>query len=68
MRMSENIMPVLMWTEATLKMLMLISSTLNQERLRLMTDLSVTSMRVGNRKLPFVQRLALKISEAMTNE
>ncbi len=32
-KMSAHQMPVLMWTEATLLMLMLISSLLNQERL-----------------------------------
>jgi hypothetical protein len=46
-------------------MVMLISSTLNQERLRRMTDLSVTSMTVGNKKLPLVQRLAWKMSDGM---
>jgi hypothetical protein len=54
-----------MWTDATLVMLMLISSLLNQERLWRTTALSVTSMTVGKRKLPRVQRLALKNSEAM---
>ena len=51
-----------MCTEATLLMLMLISSWLNQERLRRVTDLSVTSIYVGKRKLPRVHRLARKIS------
>jgi hypothetical protein len=43
-------------------MLMLISSWLSQERLRRVTDLSLTSMRVGNSRLPRVQRLAQKTS------
>jgi hypothetical protein len=47
-----------MWTDATLVMLMLISSRLNHDRLRRMTAWSVTSMTVGNRKFPRVQRLA----------
>ena len=37
--MSDQTMPVLICTEATLKMLMLISSLLNQERLRRTTAL-----------------------------
>jgi hypothetical protein len=58
-------MPVLMWTEATLLMLMLISSLLNHERLWRMTALSVTSITVGKKWFPLVQRLARKISDAM---
>ena len=65
--MSDHRMPVLMWTDATLVMLMLISSRLNQERLCRMTALSVTSITVGNRKFPRVHRLALNVSEAMTH-
>ena len=53
--------PVLIWTEATLVMLMLISSWLNQERLRRVINLSLTSMRVGKSRLPWVQRLAQKL-------
>ena len=64
-KISDHRMPVLMWTEATLWMLMLISSTLNQERLRRITAFSVTSMRVAKSKLPFVHRLAWNISDAM---
>src|ERR1039457_4065623 len=48
-RMSDQMMPVLMWTDATLLMLMLISSLLNHERLWRMTAWSVTSMTVRNR-------------------
>lgn len=54
-----------MWTDATLWMLMLISSTLNQERLRRITAFPVTSMRVAKSKLPFVHRLAWNISDAI---
>jgi hypothetical protein len=39
-------------------MLMLISSRLNHDRLCRMTALSVTSIIVGKRKLPRVNRLA----------
>jgi uncharacterized membrane protein YjfL (UPF0719 family) len=65
--MSDQMIPVLTWTDATLVMLMLISSLLNHERLRRMTAWSVTSMTVGNRKFPRVHRLALNVSEAMTH-
>src|SRR2546429_4646955 len=41
---------------------MLISSRLNQERLRRTTAFSLTSMTVGKRKLPFVHRLAWNAS------
>ena len=67
MRISDQTRPVLMWTEATLVMLMLISSWLNHERLRRITALSVTSMEVGNRRFPRVQRLARKISDGITS-
>ena len=53
MRMSDQNMPVLMWTEATRDIAMLISSRLNRERLRRVTALSVTSMRVGNKNCPW---------------
>src|SRR5205809_4257180 len=43
-------------------MLMLISSRLNQDRLRRTTAFSLTSMTVGKRKLPFVHRLAWNAS------
>jgi hypothetical protein len=52
-----------MWTDATLLMLMLISSRLNHDRLCLTTALSVTSMIVRKRKLPRVHRLALNVSK-----
>jgi len=55
---SDQISPVLMWTEAILAMLIVISSWLNHDRLRRVTDLSLTSINVGNKKLPRVQRLA----------
>src|SRR5207302_10006191 len=61
-RMSDQITPVLIWTEAIFCTLMLISSRLNQERLRRITAFSLTSMTVGKRKLPFVHRLAWNAS------
>src|SRR5204863_1514138 len=61
-RMSDQISPVLIWTEAIFCTLMLISSRLNQERLRRTTAFSLTSMTVGKRKLPFVHRLAWNAS------
>src|SRR4029077_15377881 len=64
-RISDHTMPVLICTEATLLMLMDISSRLNQERLCRVTDLSLTSMYVGNKVLPLVQRLARKISDGI---
>src|SRR5213595_900605 len=64
-RMSDQISPVLIWTEAIFCTLMLISSRLNQERLRRTTAFSLTSMIVGKRKLPFVHRLAWNDSEGI---
>src|SRR5882724_11672405 len=65
-RMSDQMIPVLMWTDATLEMLILISSLLNHDRLCRMTALSVTSMIVRNKWFPIVHRLALKISESIS--
>src|ERR1051325_11018218 len=59
---SDQIRPVLMWTEATFGRAMLISSRLSHERLRRTMAVSVTSMTVGNKKLPRVQRLAWNVS------
>jgi len=58
MRISDQNMPVRMWTEATLVMLMDISSRLSHELLWRVTALSLTSILVGKKKLPRVQRLA----------
>src|SRR5262245_12393635 len=63
--MSDQISPVLMCTDATLGRAMLISSRLNQERLRRTIAVSVTSMIVGNKRLPRVQRLAWNVSAAI---
>ena len=57
--------PVLIWTDATFGMLMLISSLLNHDRFRRMTALSETSIRVGKMWLPVVHRLAWNVSDAM---
>jgi len=61
-KISAQTSPVLICTDAILMMLMLISSLLNHERLWRMIARSLTSMTVGKRWLPFVHRLALKIS------
>src|SRR3954469_20323360 len=55
-RISDHSRPVLMCTDATLAMLTLISSRLNHDRLRRVTDLSVTSITVRNSRLPRVKR------------
>src|SRR3954454_13742296 len=65
MRMSDQIRPVLIWTEATFVMLTLSSSLLKSVRLRRVTALSLTSMYVGKNRLPLVHRLALKVSIAI---
>src|SRR3982750_2457428 len=56
MRISDHSRPVLMCTDATLAMLTLISSRLNQDRLRRVTDLSLTSITVRNNRFPRVKR------------
>src|SRR5581483_957847 len=65
MEISAQTKPVVMRTEATFCMVMLSSSTRNQWRLRRMTDNSLTSISVGNRKLPLVHRLAWNDSVGM---
>jgi hypothetical protein len=64
-RMSAQIKPVVICTEATFGNTMLISSTRNHDRFRRKIALSVTSITVGNNRLPCVHRLALKISDAI---
>ena len=58
-RMSDQSIPVLINTEATLVMGMLSSELPKNLGLIRKTRSGLTSMRVGNRKLPRVQRLAL---------
>lgn len=64
--MFDQMRPVLMCTDATLVMLMLSSSVVKRVRFRRVTDLSLTSMYVGKKRLPLVQRLALKVSVGIT--
>jgi hypothetical protein len=59
--MSDQSMPVLINTEATLVMGMLSSELPKNRGLIRNTRSGLTSMRVGKSKLPRVQRLALKI-------
>jgi hypothetical protein len=59
-RMSDHSIPVLINTEATLVMGMLSSELPKKRGLIRKTRSGLTSMRVGKRKLPRVQRLALK--------
>lgn len=62
MRMSAKTMPVEMWTEATLEMAMLSSLLPNQRDFTRLTRCELTTSLVGKRKLPLVQRLAVKVS------
>src|SRR5882724_7499680 len=62
MRMSAQTMPVEMCTEATLEMAMLSSLLPNQRDFTRLTRCELTTSWVGKRKLPFVQRLAVKVS------
>ena len=59
MRMSDQNIPVLISTEATLVMGMLSSELPKNRGLIRSTRSGLTSIRVGKRKLPRVQRLAL---------
>ena len=59
MRMSAKTMPVEMWTEATLEMAMLSSLLPNQRDFTRLTRCELITSRVGKRKLPLVQRLAV---------
>ena len=61
-KMSDQIMPVEMCTDATCEMLMLSSLLPNSRGLMRDTRCGVTTMRVGNKKLPLVQRLAINVS------
>src|SRR5215468_8223968 len=57
-RMSDQKMPVEILTDATWEIEMLSSVLLNQCRFKRLTRREFTTIRVGNRKLPFVHRLA----------
>ena len=63
MRTSAQTMPVEMCTEATLEMAMLSSLLPNQRDFTRLTRCELTTSLVGKRKLPFVQRLAAKVSD-----
>ena len=65
MRMSAQKSPVSTCTEATRWRCTLISFLANHERFLLTTAVSFTSMTVGNRRLPRVQRLAANLSTGM---
>src|ERR1700722_18521288 len=60
-RISAHTTPVVMWTDATFEMAMLSSLLPNHRDLIRLTRVGLTTMRVGKRKLPCVQRLAVKV-------
>src|SRR5215470_507909 len=59
-RISDQMMPVAICTEATCKIAMLSSVLPNNLGLTRLTCKGVTTMRVGKNRLPRVQRLAVK--------
>src|SRR5712664_3842939 len=61
-RISDHTMPVEMCTEAIFEMAMLSSLLPNHRDFTRLTRRGLTTRRVGNRKLPWVQRLAVKLS------
>src|SRR2546430_10971309 len=61
-RISDHITPVEMCTEATFEIGMLSSLLPNRRDFRRLTRKGLTRSRVGKRKLPCVQRLAVKVS------
>src|SRR5882724_10598123 len=63
MRISDQITPVEICTEATLPRAMLSSLLPNRRDLTRLTCCGVTMMRTGKNRLPLVQRLAVKVSE-----
>lgn len=62
--MSDQKTPVEIFTEATCKMEMLSSVLPNKWRFTRLTRNRLSTIRVGNQRFPFVQRLAVKISSA----
>src|SRR5437764_5791813 len=62
-RMSDQIIPVEICTEATLPRAMLSSLLPNRRDFVRLTCCGVTTMRTGKNRLPLVQRLAMKVSE-----
>src|SRR5215470_4002208 len=64
MRISDQMMPVRICTDATCEMAMLSSVVPNSRGFTRLTCNGLTTMRVGKSRLPRVQRLALKVSPA----
>jgi hypothetical protein len=62
--MSDHMIPVEMCTDATCEMLMLSSLLPNSRGFIRDARCGVTTMRVGNKRLPFVHRLAVNDSPA----
>src|ERR1035441_9528058 len=62
--MSDQTIPVEIFTEATWPIEMLSSLLPNRRRFTRLTRSGPTTMRVGNHRFPFVQRLAVKVSSA----
>src|SRR2546429_8520333 len=62
MRISDQMIPVEICTEATLPMAMLSSLLPKRRGFTRLTCCGVTVIRVGKKRLPFVQRLAAKVS------
>ena len=61
-RMSDQRIPVEIFTEATWEIEMLSSLLPNRRLFTRLTRSGLTTMRVGNHRFPLVQRLALKVS------
>ena len=64
MRISDQKTPVVICTDATLPIAILSSVCPKNRGLIRLTCCGVTIMRVGNKRLPRVQRLAVKVSPA----
>src|ERR1700675_358194 len=60
--MSDQKIPVEIFTDATWEIEMLSSLRLNRRLFTRLTRSGLTTMRVGNHRFPLVQRLALKVS------
>src|SRR5580698_461749 len=64
--MSDQKIPVEIFTEATCEIEILSSLLPNRRRLTRLTRSAFTTMRVGKNRLPLVHRLALKVSSEAT--
>ena len=60
--MSDQQIPVEIFTDATCRIAMLSSLLPNRRRFTRLTRSGLTTIRVGNHRFPRVQRLALKVS------